>query len=150
MQAQGGLSIERMCELGKVSRAGFYRHWQRHEPQAEEMEVRAQIQQIVLAHRGRYGYRRVSCELQSQGLAVNHKRVLRLMQQDNLLAVRGRKFILTTDARHDLPVFVNLAPRLELSGIDQLWVADLTYIRLREEFLYLAVVLDAFSRRVLG
>jgi len=150
MQAQGGLSIERMCELGKVSRCGFYRHWQGHQPRAEEMEVRARIQQIVVAHRGHYGYRRVSCELRQQGLAVNHKRVLRLMQQDNLLAVRERKFLLTTDARHDLPVFVNLAPRLQLSGIDQLWVADLTYIRLREEFLYLAVVLDAFSRRVVG
>ncbi len=150
MQAQGGLTVERMCELGKASRAGFYRHWQGHEPKAEEMEVRAQIQQIVVRHRGHYGYRRVACELKNQGLVVNHKRVLRLMQQDNLLAVRRRKFLLTTDARHDLPVYLNLAARLQLSGIDQLWVADLTYIRLREEFLYLAVVLDAFSRRVVG
>jgi len=150
MQAQGGLTIERMCELGQVSRAGFYRHWQRHEPRAEEMEVRARIQEIVLRHRGHYGYRRVSWELWHQGLAVNHKRVLRLMQQDHLLAVRRRKFILTTEAGHDLPVYVNLAARLQLSGIDQLWVADLTFLRLREEFLFLAVVLDAFSRRVVG
>jgi transposase InsO family protein len=150
MQAQGGLTIERMCELGRVSRASFYRHWQQQEPRGEEMEVRAQIQQIVLTHRGHYGYRRVSRELKDQGLAVNHKRVLRLMQEDNLLAVRRRKFILTTDARHDLPVYLNLAARMQLSGIDQLWVADITYIRLREEFVYLAVVLDAFSRRVVG
>ena len=112
--------------------------------------MRARIQEIVLQHRGHYGYRRVSWELKHQGLAVNHKRVLRLMQQDHLLAVRRRKYILTSEARHDLPVYVNLAGRLQLSGIDQLWVADLTFIRLREEFLFLAVVLDAFSRRVVG
>jgi putative transposase len=150
MQAQGSLTVERMCALGKVSRAGFYRAWQGWEPKAEEMDVQSRIQRIVLAHRGNYGYRRVGWELKNQGLAVNHKRVLRIMQQDNLLAVRRRKFILTTDARHDLPVYLNLAARMELSGIDQLWVADLTYIRLQEEFLYLAVVLDAFSRRVVG
>lgn len=150
MQVQGSLTIERMCELGKVRRAGFYREWQRQEPKAEQMEVQSRIQQIVAAHRGNYGYRRVSWELKNQGLAVNHKRVLRIMQQDNLLAVRRRKFILTTDGRHDLPVYLNLAGRMELSGINQLWVADLTYIRLVEEFLYLAVVLDAFSRRVVG
>ena len=105
------------------------------------MEVRARMQEIVLQHRGRYGYRRVSWELRHQGLAVNHKRVLRLMHQDHLLAVRRRKYVLTTEARHDLPVFVNLAGRLQLSGIDQLWVADITFLRLREEFLFLAVVL---------
>ncbi len=114
------------------------------------MELRARMQRIVLAHRGNYGYRRVSRELKDQGLVVNHKRVLRLMQEDNLLAVRRRKFILTTDSRHDLPVYMNLAARMQLSGIDQLWVADITYIRLREAFVYLAVVLDAFSRRVVG
>jgi transposase InsO family protein len=150
MQAQGGLTVEHMCGLGRVSRAGFYRHWQQQEPKAEGMEVQSRIQQIVLAHRGNYGYRRVTWEMKNQGWAVNHKRVLRIMQRDNLLAVRRRKFILTTDSRHDLPVYLNLAGRLELSGIDQLWVADITYIRLREEFLYLAVVLDAFSRRVVG
>jgi putative transposase len=150
MQGQGGLTIERMCQLGGVSRTGFYRHWQQHQPREEEMELRAQMQQIVLAHRGNYGYRRVSRELKQQGLLVNHKRVLRLMQQDNLLAVQRRKFVLTTDSRHDLPVYMNLAARMQLSGIDQLWVADITYIRLREAFVYLAVVLDAFSRRVVG
>jgi putative transposase len=150
MQAQGSLTIERMCELGRVSRAGFYRHWHQQEPLEEEMELRARMQRIVLAHRGNYGYRRVRRELKDQGLVVNHKRVLRLMQEDNLLAVRRRKFILTTDSRHDLAVYMNLAARMQLSGIDQLWVADITYIRLREAFVYLAVVLDAFSRRVVG
>jgi putative transposase len=150
MQAQGGLTIERMCALGGVGRAGFYRHWQQQQPREEAMELRAQIQQIVLVHRGNYGYRRVSRDLKDQGVVVNRKRVLRLMQEDNLLAVRRRKFILTTDSRHDLPVYMNLAARMQLSGIDQLWVADITYIRLREGFVYFAVVLDAFSRRVVG
>jgi putative transposase len=150
MQVQGGLTIERMCALGRVSRAGFYRYWQQQEPQEEQMEVRAQIQQIVLNHRGNYGYRRVSLELKDQGMVVNHKRVLRLLREDNLLAVRRRKFVLTTESRHDLPVYLNLAGRMELTGINQLWVADITYIRLREQFVYLAVVLDAFSRRVVG
>lgn len=114
------------------------------------MELRARMQQMVLIHRGNYGYRRVSRDLKDQGLVVNHKRVLRLMQQDNLLVVRRGKFVLTTDSRHDLPVYMNLAARMQLSGIDQLWVADITYIRLLEVFVYLAVVLDAFSRRVVG
>jgi putative transposase len=103
-----------------------------------------------VAHRRNYGYRRVSRELREQGWAVNHKRVTRIMAEDNLLCIRRRRFVLTTDSRHNLRVYVNLAARLELSGIDQLWVADLTYIRLREQFLYLAVILDAFSRRVVG
>ena len=139
-----------MCRLAQVSRAGFYRHWQQREPRAEEMEVRAQVQQIVVAHRRNYGYRRVTRELRQQGLAVNHKRVARIMAEDNLLALRRRRFVATTDSQHPLRVYVNLAARMELSGIDQLWVADLTYIRLREQFLFLAVILDAFSRRVVG
>jgi putative transposase len=93
MQAQGGLTIERMCHLGRVSRAGFYRYWQQQQPGEEAIELRAQIQQIVLAHRGHYGYRRVSRELNDHGVVVNHKRVLRLMREDNLLAIRRRKFL---------------------------------------------------------
>jgi putative transposase len=139
-----------MCRLVQVSRAGFYRHWQQREPRAEAMEVRARLQQIVLAHRRNYGYRRVTRELRQQGLVVNHKRVARIMAEDNLLAIARRRFVPTTDSQHPLRVYVNLAARLELSGIDQLWVADLTYIRLREQFVYLAVILDAFSRRVVG
>jgi len=150
MQPQAHLSIESMCRSGRVSRAGFYRHWQQREPRGEEMELRAQVQQIVVTHRRNYGYRRVSRELREQGWAVNHKRVARIMAEDNLLCIRRRRFVLTTVSKHDLRVYVNLAARMELSGIDQLWVADLTYIRLREQFLYLAVILDAFSRRVVG
>lgn len=139
-----------MCGVAGVSRAGYYRDWQGQEPEAEEMEVRARIQQIAIAHRRNYGYRRVCRELKDQGWRVNHKRVARLMAADNLLAIRRRKYIVTTDSGHDLPVYRNLAGRLKLSGINQLWVADITYIRLRRQFLFLAVVLDAYSRRVVG
>jgi putative transposase len=150
MRSAAHLSIESMCRLGQVSRAGFYRHWKEHEPRVEQTELRARMHQIVLAHRRNYGYRRVSQELRNQGWAVNHKRVARLMAEDNLLCLRQRSFVRTTDSGHDLRVWLNLASRMELTGIDQLWVADITFIRLAEEFLYLAVVLDAFSRRVLG
>lgn len=139
-----------MCRAAGVSRAGFYRDWQRRQPENEEMELRGRIQQIALRHRRNYGYRRVKKELKDQGWMVNHKRVARIMGEDNLLAVRRRKWILTTESRHDLPVFRNLAATMKLTGINQLWVADITYIRLRQQFLFLAVVLDAYSRRVVG
>src|SRR5208283_2268640 len=150
MRSAAHLSIESMCRLWEVSRAGFYRHWREREPRVEQTELRARMQQIVLAHRRNYGYRRVTGELRNQGWSVNHKRVARLMREDNLLCLRKRSFVRTTDSGHALGVWLNLAGRMDLSGIDQLWVADITYIRLAEEFLYLAVVLDAFSRRVLG
>ena len=150
MSTQGGLRIERMCQLAQVSRAGFYRSLQESQPVEEAMVVRAEIQQIALAHRRRYGYRRIAAELRRRGLLVNHKRVARLMREDNLLAVQPRAFVVTTDAHHDLEVYLNLASRLTLTGINQLWVADITYIRLRAEFVYLAVILDGFSRKVVG
>ena len=150
MRPQTHLSIESMCRLAQVSRAGFYRHWQQREPRAEETELRAEVQRIALAHRRNYGYRRVTEQLRSEGWAVNRKRVARLMAEDNLLCLRRRRFAVTTDSDHQLRVHLNLAARMELTGIDQLWVADITYIRLAEQFLYLAVVLDAYSRRVVG
>jgi putative transposase len=150
MSLQGNLSVERMCQLAQVSRASFYRSLQQQEPEREEMELRAAIQQIFLEHRRRYGYRRVSQELRRRGLLVNRKRVQRLMQTDNLLAVQRRAFVVTTDSKHEFEVYLNLASRLKLTGINQLWVADITYIRLQKEFVYLAVILDAFSRKVVG
>jgi transposase InsO family protein len=150
MSLQGNLSIERMCYLAQVSRAGFYRSLQEQQPRQEEMAVQAAIQQIVLVHRRRYGYRRVTAELRRQGLLVNHKRVARLMRADNLLAVQPRAFVVTTDSKHEFEVYLNLARRLQLTGINQLWVADITYIRLQTEFVYLAVILDAFSRKRVG
>ncbi len=150
MPLQGGLSIERMCQLSQVSRAGFYRWLPKPPPVEEEMEMRSVIQRIVLENRQRYGYRRVSAELRRRGMQVNHKRVARIMRQDNLLAVQPRRFVVTTKSNHKLEVYLNLARRMKLTGIDQLWVADITYIRLKIEFVYLAVILDAFSRRVVG
>lgn len=139
-----------MCRLASVSRAGFYRFLQPRYPGEEEMEVRNAIQQIALEHRRRYGYRRVTVELGRRGMHVNHKRVLRLMREDNLLGIEPKAFIATTDSNHDQQIYLNLARRMKLTAINQLWVADITYIRLRQEFVYLAVVLDAFSRKVVG
>ena len=114
-----------------------------------EMEIRDELQKIALEWPA-YGYRRVAVELQKRGFDVHYRRVLRMMREDNLLCVRRRKFVATTDSRHKLPVYQNLARGMEVVGINQLWIADITYIRLRSEFVYLAVVLDAFSRRVIG
>src|SRR5579864_4695321 len=147
---QGSLGIEEMCQLAQVSRAGFYRSLQEQRPVEEEMEVRSAIQQIVLEHRRRYGYRRVSAELRRQGMLVNHKRVARIMREDDLLALQPKRFVVTTDSQHELEVYLNLANRMKLTGINQLWVADITYIRLKAEFVYLAVILDGFSRKVVG
>ena len=147
---QGSLSIERMCQLAKVSRAGFYRSLRERLPQEEDTEVRSAVQQIALEHRRRYGYRRVTVELKRRGMAVNHKRVALIMREDNLLAVQPKQFVTTTDSGHALEVYLNLARRMHLTGIDQLWVADITYIRLQAEFVYLAVVLDGYSRKVVG
>jgi len=154
MSRQSTLTIERMCQLAQVSRAGYYRFREQSKTAAaamqEEMELRSLIQQIALEHRRNYGYRRITRGLQDQGWRVNHKRVLRLMREDNLLSVRRRKFVVTTDSRHSLQVYLNLASRMQLTGINQLWVADITYIRLQQQFVFLAVILDAFSRKVVG
>jgi transposase InsO family protein len=141
--------VNALCQMTGLSRAGFYRR--RLPPQATpvEMEIRDRMQRVALESPA-YGYRRITAELQQQGFAVNHKRVLRMMREDNLLCVRGRAFVVTTDSRHHLPVYPNLARDIKPTAINQLWIADITYIRLRTEFVYLAVVLDAFSRRVIG
>ena len=150
MSLQGSVSIERMCQLAQVSRASFYRSLQPQEPDSAEMELRGAIQEIFLEHKRHYGYRRVTKELQRRGFHVNHKRIQRLMQEDNLLAVQRRAYVVTTDSNHQLDVYLNVAGRLKLTSINQLWVADITYIRLQKQFVYLAVVLDAYSRKVVG
>ena len=114
------------------------------------MEVRSTIQLIFAEHKSRYGYRRVSKELRRRGMLVNQKRVQRLMREHNLLAVQPKAFVITTDSDHDLEVYLNMASRMKLTGINQLWVADITYIRLHRELVFLAVILDAFSRKVVG
>jgi putative transposase len=150
MPLQGRLSIEHMCQLVVVSRRGFYRSLRQREPAEEEMEVRSLIQQIALEHRRRYGYRRITAELRRRGVQVNRKKVARIMRDDNLLAIQPKRFVVTTNSNHKLEVYLNLAGRMKLTGINQLWVADITYVRLKGEFVYLAVILDGFSRKVVG
>lgn len=145
-----GLTIEAMCALAGVSRASYFRHWLSSSPRREETELRDTIQRLALANR-HYGYRRITVLLRREGWSVNHKRVLRLMKEDNLLCLRTRSFVpMTTDSRHSWQVVPNLARGMKLTGLDQLWVADITYIHLAEQFAYLAIVLDAFSRKVIG
>ena len=138
-----------LCAMTGLNRAGFYRSRLARQGIPVEMELRDEMQKIALQSPS-YGYRRITAELRRRNFDVNHKRVLRMMRQDNLLCVRRRSFIRTTDSRHSLPVYPNLARELEPTAVNQLWVADITYIRLREEFVYLSVVLDAYSRRVIG
>lgn len=150
MQLEGShLSSEEACAAAQVSRAGYYRYFDEHAPRQAETELRDRIQRVALENRC-YGYRRVTAELRLQGLIVNHKRVLRVMREDNLLSLRKRKFVVTTDSIHGRLVYPNLIADLAPTAPNQVWVADITYIRLLEEFIFLAVVLDAFSRRVLG
>ena len=141
--------MNRLCQIVGLSRAGYYRFRRRPVSKPTVMTLRNEIQHLALRWPA-YGYRRVHAELVRRGWKVNHKRILRLMRADNLLCVRRRKFILTSDSQHRLPIYPNLVEGLVLSGIDQLWVADITYIRLQMEFVYLAVLLDAFSRRCIG
>jgi transposase InsO family protein len=150
MKADRGLTMERMVELGGVSRAGFYRFDpDRRPPPDGDMDLRDAIQRIALEW-PQYGRPKITAELRRRGWKVNPKRVYRLMREDNLLCVRKRKFVVTTDSHHTRRVYPNLAREMVVNGIDQLWVADITYIRLQSEFVYLAVVIDAYSRRVIG
>src|SRR3954454_593987 len=147
--AAKGQAVSALCQMTGLSRAGFYRWRVPRQATPVEMEMRDQMQRVALGSPA-YGYRRITAELQQRGFEVNHKRVLRMMREDNLLCVRRRAFVVTTDSRHNLPVYPNLAREITPTAVNQLWVADITYIRLRTEFVYLAVVLDAFSRRVVG
>lgn len=143
------LPVAAILELLALSRATHYRR------RASALQpdlvagLRDHIQRIALDW-PQYGYRRITAELHRRGVEANHKRVLRLMREDNLLCLRKRGFIRTTDSNHKLGVYPNLVPGLRLTGINQLWVADITYVRLLQEFVYLAVIVDAFSRRCIG
>jgi len=144
------IPLQRMCALSDVSRAGFYRWVNAPDPVDRHMDLRDEIQRIALEY-PYYGWRRVQLELDRRGWIVNHKLVRRIMREDNLLCLRRRrKLVITTDSRHSFAVYPNLAKGMALTGINQLWVADITYIRLETEFVYLAAVLDAYSRRVVG
>ena len=149
MKAHRGLTIQRMLELGRISRSGFYRFADGEHGPDPDMELRDAIQKIAVEWPS-YGRPRITEELRRRGWVVNPKRVRRLMREDNLLCVRKRKFVVTTDSSHGRRVYPNLARTMILTGTDQLWRADITYIRLRDEFVFLAVILDAYSRRVIG
>jgi putative transposase len=150
MPLQGSIGVERMCQLAEVSRAGFYRYLRRGWQWEEEVALRSTVQDVVIDHRWRYGYRRVTEELRARGMIVNHKRIARIMREDNLLVVRQDRPRPRGHTLHAARVYLNLATRMTLLGPNQLWVADITYIRLACEFVYLAVVLDVFSRKVIG
>lgn len=143
------MSVVQMCEVAGFSRAGYYRFLDPEKPAPADMDLRDEMQKVALEWPS-YGSRRMTRELKARGWDVNRKRVQRLMREDNLLCVRKRKFVVTTDSAHGLKVYPNLAESMILTGVDQLWIADITYIRLEEEFVYLAVILDAYSRRVIG
>lgn len=146
-------AIRELGEAVGLSRSTLYRSVfssvQAADQTGAELELRDAIQKIALEMRS-YGYRPVTKELHRQGLKANHKRVLRLMREDNLLCLRLKAFVRTTDSEHDHKIYPNLAKKIVLSNINQLWVADITYIRLQREFIYLAVILDAYSRRCIG
>jgi transposase InsO family protein len=151
MPLQGSANVERLCQLTQVSRAGFYRYLRNGWPAEEDVNLQSAIQDVVLEHRWRYGYRRVTAQLRQCGMVVNHKRVARIMREDNLLTVRREP---ASAASHEgvggVQIYLNLPRRMGLTDPNQLWIADITYIRLRTEFVYLAVILDAFSRIVVG
>jgi putative transposase len=150
IQQPGGLGIEALCALAGLARSGYDRHWQASAPRQEETAVRDAIQRLSLADR-KLGYRPITVLLKREGFVVNHKRVERIRRSDNLLCLRKRAFRpATTDSEHGYLIYPNLAAKLVPTAINQLWVADIAYVRLSEQFVYLAVVLDAFSRRVVG
>jgi len=150
MECRGRLPVSRAVELLGVSKSGYYDWFNRDaEPRMSDLLLREEVQRIALDY-PRYGYRRVAVELGRRGYRVGLKKVYGLMRQDNLLCVRKRYRICTTDSNHDERVYENLAKGLRVTGINQLWVADITYIQLSREYVYLAVVVDAYSRRCIG
>ncbi len=142
------VSIVQLCDLLEVSRSWYYERGDQADP--EDIALRDEIERILLEFSG-YGYRRVTRELARRGWPVNHKRVLRIMREEALLCQIKKHFVVvTTNSRHGFPVYPNLLSEVTLSAPDQAWVADFTYIRLRSAFVYLAAILDAFSRRCVG
>ena len=144
------LEVTRLCQISGLSRASYYRHMGDDTDEGHTHAVQDAIQTICLRHKY-YGYRRVTASLRRQGMIVNAKKVLRLMREDNLLALRRRPFLVPPCAKPESFVIVpNLVRGLAPSGPDQIWVADITYVHLAKAFAYLAVILDAFSRKAVG
>jgi transposase InsO family protein len=143
------MSVAEMCALAELSRAGYYRFLTTPAAGDKDVDLRDAIQRIALEFPS-YGRPRITAELHRRQWQVGPNRVYRIMREDNLLCLRKRKFLVTTNSDHDRPVYRDLAGNMVLTGINQLWVADITYIRLELEFVFLAVILDAYSRRVIG
>lgn len=143
------LSVRRMCRVLVVGRATYYRSRRTSASRGGSAALRRQLRRLAMEWPA-YGYRRLTKALRRRGVVINHKRVLRLMREEQLVARRRRRLVHTTNSRHGCPVYPNLVPHLRVNGLDQLWIADLTYIRVRQEFGYLAVILDAYSRRCIG
>ena len=146
----GQVDVQHLCRLAGISRASYYRRFEARAPREADVGLTSHIQLLSLRHRF-YGYRRITAVLRRSGMVVNAKRVQRLMREDNLIAMRRKPFAPpTSNSRHGFLIVPNLLRGLAPSALDQIWVADITYIRLREAFAYLAVILDGFSRKVVG
>lgn len=144
------VDVQHLCKLAGLSRASYYRRFELRAPREADIELMSHIQALSLRYRF-YGYRRITAELGRSGVVVNAKRVQRLMREDNLIAMRRKPFAPpTSDSRHGFLIVPNLLRGMVPSGPDQIWVADITYVRLRETFAYLAIILDGFSRKVVG
>jgi putative transposase len=141
--------LTRLCTLFGISRSGYYAHRGRNTDEEREVLLRDAIERLVLDFPG-YGYRRVTRQLQRDGWNVNHKRVLRVMREESLLCQLKKRFVTTTNSGHMRPIYPNLLASRVLKGMNQAWVADMTYIRLPTTFVYLAAILDAYSRRCIG
>jgi putative transposase len=144
------LPISRSCQALEVSRSGYYK-WRSQGGliPSDDMDLKNQIQRLTLEFPG-YGYRRITAELQNCGYEVNRKRVLRLMRQHNLLCLKKKFKPVTTDSDHGLPVYPNLLKSTKITGLNQVWASDITYIQLFHEHIYLAVILDLYSRKCIG
>ena len=147
MIAESSLPKVEACKIFEISRSGFYK--KTHSPQKDERKLLCAMRKICLEF-PRYGYRRVTKQLQRQGMQVNHKRVLTLMNVHNLLVKTRRTKPKTTDSKHSLQRYPNLIETFVLTGINQVWVADITYVICSKIFLYLALVMDLFSRKIVG
>jgi putative transposase len=146
----GKVDVQHLCKLAGLSRASYYRRFEARAPREADVELTSHIQALSLRHRF-YGYRRITADLRRSGMIVNAKRVQRLMREDNLIAMRRKPFAPpTSDSRHGSLIVPNLLRGLVPIGPDQIWVADITYVRLREAFAYLAIILDGYSRKVVG
>jgi len=147
------IAISNAACLLNINRIGYYKWLQKNGPDPDlfryEMEVKNEMQKIAIEF-PRYGYRRMTIELYNRGFHTNHKRVLRLMQEDNLLCVKKHFKPITTDSNHNHKVYPNLIRGLKITQPNQVWASDITYIQLIDEFVYLAVILDLFTRKCIG